>query len=267
MSDWLNADHRLFFVEQQKSMDDNEKLALRPMPPEELSIRASTKKRWEHILSQWRRGWHSDSAVERLNNYLEYHRVRIFEEKNAGDEFDWEADWLDAVNYHDLQQDFVRNRRAYNEGLHKMWTEWHDRSVTALEQLALETLRSMVIVNGAAILACLTILSGQIDRPNPSAVLAAKIMLFGAIISLAMIAGGHLISSMRMIEVTSRIRAVLVGHVRHRRLYSIFRYTRRFLNPTIDTSNALIYGSIFVFAASAVVCAVILGFDVGYRPK
>lgn len=248
-------------------MVGKDNLVLRPMPPEDLSIKVSTEKRWKHILKQWESGWHSESAVERLDNFLEHHRVRIFEEKTAGDEYDWQADWLDAVYYHDYQQDFVRNRRAYNEGLHKMWTEWHDRSAAALEQLALETLRSMVIVNGAAILACLTILSGQIDKPNPSAVLAAKIMLFGAIISLGMIAGGHLVSSVRMIEVSSRIRAVLVGHIRHRRLYSIHRYTRRYLNRSIDRSNALIYGSIFVFAASAVVCAIILGFDVGYRPK
>lgn len=248
-------------------MVEKDELVVRPMPPEGSSIRASTERQWKHILSQWERGWHSESSVERLDVYLEHHRQRIFEDQTTGDEYDWEADWLDAASYHDRQQDFVQNRRAYNEGLHRMWTEWHDRSVGALQQLALETLRSMVLVNGAAILACLTILSGQIDKPNPSAVLAAKIMLFGAILSLGMTAGGHLVSSVRMIEITSRIRAVLVGHVRHRRLYSIIRYTRRYLDRSIDVSNAMIYTSIFVFAASATVCAVILGFDVGYKPN
>ncbi|MNV61458.1 hypothetical protein D3C71_1539670 [compost metagenome] len=143
-----------------------------------------------------------------------------------------------------------------------MWKEWHDQSAASLVQLSLEALRSMILVNGAAILACLTLLSGQIEKPNPSAILAAKIMLLCAILSMVMMAGGHFVSSARMLELTSRVRSALIGHIRHRKLYAIGRYTRRYLNPVVDRANALIYGSIVVFAFSAFVCTFILIFDV-----
>lgn len=208
----------------------------------------------------WRRGYHAETSIERIEAFIEHHRVEIFE-KNASDGlYDWRGDWFSASSYHDSQTDFVRNRRAYNDGLYTMWKEWHDQSERSLTQLSLEALRSMILVNGAAILACLTLLSGQVEKPNPSALLAAKFMLFCAVLSMTMMAGGHLLSSIRMLELTSRVRGALVGHIRHRRLYAIGRYLRRYLDPVIEKSNGLIYGSIFVFAFSAFTCSFIVIF-------
>lgn len=234
-----------------------------PKPPENISIHASVERQWEGVLDLWKSGWHAESSIERLETYLEYHRERIFEKNEAEGAYDWQGDWAAARTYHDHQRDFVGNRRAHNDGLHIMWKEWHERSVGSLVQLSLEALRSMILVNGAAILACLTLLSGQVEKPNPSALLAAKIMLFSAILSMALMAAGHLMGSIRMLDMTSRVRGVLVGHVRHRRLYAISRYLVRNLDPVIEKANALIYASIFVFAFSAFVCAFIVIFDVG----
>lgn len=230
------------------------------LPPDEISINASVHRQWSTILELWRRGYHAETSIEQLETYLEFHRVQIFENRTSDGKYDWPRDWLAAKSYHDSQTDFVRNRRAFNDGLRTMWTEWYERSVGSLLQLSMEALRSMILVNGAAILACLTLLSGQIEKPSASAVLAAKIMLFCAIISMCLIAGGHLIASMRMLDVTSRVRGALVGHIRHRRLYAISRYLRRYLDPTTEWANSLIYASIFVFAFSSLICALIVVF-------
>lgn len=229
-------------------------------PPDNVSIRASVERQWKGILELWKSGWHSESAVERLENYIEYQRVRVFENKSVDGNYDWESDWIAAVNVHDQNNDFVRNRRTHNEDLKKMWFEWHERNASSLTQLSLEALRGMILIDGASILACLTLLSGQISEPNPSAVLGAKLMLICSIISLCMMAAGHLIGFMRLDDVGSRVRGVLIGHTRHRRLYAIGRYLRKHLDPVIELSNALIYGSIIVFAASAFVSALILTF-------
>lgn len=234
----------------------------RGVPPDNVSIRASVELQWKGILELWKGGWHSESSVERLENYIEHHRVRIFDDKSAGDEYDWEADWIAAVNIHDRNSDFVRNRRTHNEDLKRMWFEWHERNANSLSDLSLEALRGMILINGATILACLTLLSGQINKPNPSAVLGARVMLICSIISLFMMAAGHLIGYIRAADVGSKVRGVLVGHTRHSRLYAINRYLRRNLNPVLDLSNGLIYGSIFVFAASALIAAIILTFGV-----
>lgn len=232
-------------------------------PPEDLSVEASVRRQWAGILDMWRAGWHSESAIERLETYLEYHRQIIFEKDEAKGPYDWRGDWVAAVQYHDNQQDFVRNRRAYNDGLRSMWTEWLERNYAGMANLSIESLRSMVLIDGASILACLTLLSGQIAKPNPDAVLAAKVMLFCSILSLVLLALGHLIGFMRMSDVASRVRGVIVGHVRHRRLYAISRYVGRHLDRALVLSNALIYGSIFVFAASALISAFILIFGDG----
>ena len=242
-----------------KALDPSQPL---PKPPENISIHAAVKRQWEGILDLWKRGWHAESSILRVEDYLEFHRVKIFEQEATVGEFDWKSDWISAVTYHDTQRDFVGNRRAHNDDLRRMWTEWHDRTQAGMVQLSLEALRSMILVDGAAILACLTLLSGQVEHPNPSAILAAKVMLFCAILSMVMMGGGHAVGYMRMAELTNRVRGKLVGHMRHRRLYAIGRYLTRYLDRVIDISNGLIYGSIFVFAFSAFICAFIVIFDV-----
>lgn len=232
-----------------------------PTPPEAISVHASVVRQWNDILDLWKRGWHAESSVERVESYLEFHRERIFDKGSVDGQFDWQGDWAKARTYSDNQRDLVANRRAHNDDLRRMWSEWHERQQGTMVQIGLEALRSMIIVNGAAILACLTLLSGQIEHPRPSALLAAKVMLLCAILSLTMNAAGHAYSYARTAEVTSRVRGALVGHLRHRRLYAIGRYMRWYLDPVIERSNALIYGSIFVFALSALISALIIIFD------
>lgn len=238
-----------------------EKLETLSTPPEELSIYENVKKRWDEILGLWRKGWAAESKVERLEDYIEYHRVKIFEEKTVNSLYDWESDWLRAVSYHDHQHDFVLNRKKFNEDLKQFWGEWHERSIANMNQLAFEALRGMILVNGATILACLTLLSGQIENPVPSAVLAAKVMVFSAILSLLLMVLGHTLAFARIDEVEGKVHGVLVGIAKHGKLYAISRYLRRYLDPIIKISSALIYGSIFVFAFSAFVSTLILIFS------
>ncbi|MBP1849713.1 hypothetical protein [Rhizobium halophytocola] len=232
-------------------------------PPEELSTVATVKAEWARIIKNWQSGWHEETGILGLENYVESERLQLEKRKVESAEFDWDEDWIEAKLFHDRQMDFVRNRRALNEGLVTMWREWYEQRTGAMIQLSLEALRSMILLNGAAILASLTLLSGQIAAPTQSAVLAAKVMLLFSILSILINGSGHLLGAITMNEVTSRIRGVFVGHIRHAKLYAISRYLRRHLEPRVKVANGLIYSSIFIFAVGAAASGVIIVFNGG----
>lgn len=236
----------------------NDQNSEKKLPPSESSIYENVKIQWENVLKLWEGGWHAESKVERIESYLEFHRTRIFDGNSADKAYDWETDWLRAATYHDHQRDFVLNRRKHNEDLKAMWSEWHERASQNMSGLSFEALRGMILVDGAAILACLTLLSGQIEHPNKSAIIAAKVMLLLSIVSLLMMVAGHSIAFLRANDVVNRVRGTLVGFSRHKKLYAVSRYLRRYFDRTLEIGNALVFGSIFVFALGAAISAIIL---------
>ncbi|TPN54292.1 hypothetical protein FJ976_08740 [Mesorhizobium sp. B1-1-9] len=168
-----------------------------------------------------------------------------------------------AHNLHLWNLDLVRNHKQHVDDLKKMWFEWADRGYKYFGDLSLEALRSMVLINGAAIIAALAVLSGQISQPWHAAVLVAKITVFTSVVSLLMMGAGHSLLSLRMGDLLGTVRGILVGNAKHPKLYAVSRYLRRFMDPYIRLANALIYGSIVVFSLSALISACILMFSSG----
>ncbi|MER9950318.1 hypothetical protein [Mesorhizobium sp. M0047] len=230
------------------------------LPPDEISFRKHVEDQWKGILSSWKRGWAADTTLDALENTIEFNRVKIFEEKQPLDPrlFDWELDWLQAKNVHSYNVDLVRNHKKHIDDLKVLWLEWSNRNYDYIREISIEALRSMVLVNGAAIIAALTVLSGQIDHPWSAAVLVAKLTVFTSVVSLLMIAAGHALLFQRVGDVTGRVRGVLIGNTKHHKLYAVGRYLRRYVDPQIGMANILIYGSIIVFGMSALICSFIL---------
>ncbi|MGM4981855.1 hypothetical protein [Rhizobium sp. 11_C7_N12_5] len=193
-----------------------------------------------------------------LDNYVEFERQRIFERKEHDSIYDWQADWLNARHLHDFNSDFVRNRRVHADDVKLLWREWHEQTRKHMGDLSLEALRSMVLLNGAAVLASLAVLTGQITAPTHGARIAASCTILFSIASIIMLALGHLLQFMRTNVIQAEIRGVLVGHVKHSKLYAIGRYTRRFLDPIVNIGNILIYSSIFAFAFGSALAAIVL---------
>lgn len=229
-----------------------------PLPPNDKSISAYVRSEWEEILKNWRKGWAQDVRLEQLQDYLEHERVRIFEKAETDGLYDWSADWFQAKYIDDVNTDFVKNRKTHVADVRAMWGSWVTRSYTAMNNLSLEALRSVILLNGAAIIAALTILSGQISKPTQSATIAARATIVFAVLSIVMMAAGHLLSYMRGVEVVSRVEGALLGNVKHDKVYAISRYLRRHLTPVMVVAHWLIYGSIVVFAIGATVSAFIL---------
>jgi hypothetical protein len=229
-----------------------------PLPPPQISILTHVNNEWQEIIKNWQKGWASDARLANLEFYIEFQRARIFERKEYDQRYDWQTDWLNAKHVHDLNTDFVRNRRSLNEDTKTMWMEWHQRTLKGMMDLSLETLKSMVILNGAAMLASLTVLSGQISSATQGAKIAAKCTMLFAILSITMLAVGHMIIFARSNDVQARVRGVLFGSVRHHKLYAISRYVRRYLDRYAAIGNALIYGSVVVFALGSGIAAIVL---------
>ena len=229
-----------------------------PLPPSDLSIRDSVARQWDVIIKTWQHGWASESQLTNLDNYVEFERKRIFERFEHDSLYNWRADWLNAKYLHDYNTDFVRNRRAQTDDLKSMWKEWYEQTRKQMGDLSLEALRSMVLLNGAAILASLAVLTGQITTPTHGAKIAASCTILFSIASIILMAFGHLMLFIRMNMVQSQIRGALVGHVKHAKLYALGRYARRFLDPVVKKGNLLIYSSIIVFAVGSAIAALVL---------
>ena len=231
-----------------------------PPPPDTDSLFVYTQAEWEYIRHWWKRGYAADSKLESLENLIEHRRRVIFVEKLVDKAFDWRTDWSRAKSWHDYQMDQVKHLRTHLEGVKQIWATWTENSTTHFSNISLEALRSIILLNGAAIIAALAVLTGQITTPRVSAILTAKITTVTSVVSMVMMATGHAILWDRMSNVVGQVRNSIVGSPRHRRVYSVGRYLRRHLNPITNWANGLIYGSIVVFAASALVCALILAF-------
>lgn len=236
----------------------------RPLPPEDISFRGYVEKEWAKIIRFWKNGWADESRLSALEELIEIKRVEIFVAKETDARpFDWETDWLEANSIHDFNVDVVKNRKQHVDDLKKMWFEWTERSYTYFSDLSLEALRSMVLIDGAAIIAALAVLSGQITKPWYAAVLVAKLTIFTSVTSLLMMGVGHSMLFLRMNDVVGRVRGVLVGNTKHNKLYAIPRYIKRHGEPTMQLANLLIFGSIAVFGMSGFLSALILLFSSG----
>ncbi|MES0108371.1 hypothetical protein [Mesorhizobium sp. M0013] len=232
---------------------------LLPLPPEEISFRRYVDDTWKGILKNWRRGWASDNDLSTLDDTIEFTRNEIFVKKVVDPRpFDWERDWLVAHNIHLANLDLVRNHKQHLDDLKKLWGEWTERSYKHIGELSLEALRSMVLIDGAAIIASLAVLSGQISSPWHAAVLVAKLTVFTSVVSLLMMGAGHSLITLKVGDLVGRIRGVLVGNTKHNKLYAVPRYLSRYLDPYGRIANLLIYGSISVFGISAFISAIIL---------
>lgn len=231
-----------------------------PLPPRERSIEGHVQQEWGRILASWRKGWAAESNLADLEHFIEFEQARIFERGEFTADFNWQLDWLRAKAVHDSNVDFVRNRRAHADDVKKMWIEWCDTNTKSMSELSLEALKSMVILDGAAILAALAVLSGQISTPTHAAQIASKCTILFSVVSLIMMAAGHSILFLRIGDLLVRVRSTLLGNANHAKLYAIGRYLQRHLNPLIDVANGLIFGSIIVFAMGSFIAAMVLVF-------
>jgi hypothetical protein len=227
-------------------------------PPDDQSVESYVSKQWSNILNDWKLGWPADTNLDSLDSYVEYERQEIFEKKSKSKKYNWERDWLRAKSVHDSNIDFVRNRKKYNEDLIVLWSEWHRDVKSHLLNLSLEALRAMILLNGAAIITSITILSGEVIKPSNDAAIASRVAILGCVFSLVMMASGQAALARRLDHMANTVRGVLIGHPRHRRIYAIGRYVERNMRRVSKFAEAMIYGSIFVFGLTALISAIIL---------
>jgi len=236
-------------------MADNKILSL---PPDAESLNHYVREEWANIQRGWENGWAADNRLSQLEEIIEANRQRIFERNEADDRYDWRHDWVNARLFNEQMIDFVQNRKHFNKELKELWFEWTKSSTEHGGRISIEALRSMVLVDGAAIIASLAVLSGQVPHPHPMAVTVAKVTVFTSIASLLMMAAGHALIFETLNSVVGRVRGALVGHPKHKRLFAISRYLRRYSDPKMKVANVLIYGSIAVFGISALISSLLL---------
>lgn len=229
-----------------------------PLPPDDISVYRFVKDQWDGIFNLWKKGYAADQQLSALIESIESHRENIFDRKLKGNDYNWEWDWFRANAIHQSNLDFVANRKKHNEDLKQLWLEWHSEVKSHGLQIAIESLRAMVLVNGAAIIAAIAVLSGEIPKPQQAIIWVSKSTILSSSISIIMLAAGHAWTFEITNRMGNKVRGVLVGHPRHSKLYAISRYLRRFMDSKLRWATLLIYGAIAIFGLNALFAAIFL---------
>lgn len=231
-----------------------------PKPPKDQSIHEFFKSQWDVVISDWQRGWVDDETYGFLIEHLESERKAVFLDKTKDPKFNWEDDWLDAEAFHTQKITYVNNRKKYIEDIKVFWNEWYQNTIQDNSTLRVESLRAMVLVNGAAIIACFTVISGGVSNFPQITIYVAKWTILVSAISLILTAIGHAVSAEYNILAAGKVKSALIGHTNHKKLYSLSRYIQRFYQKPIRISQYCVYGAIILFGANAFVSACALMF-------
>jgi hypothetical protein len=188
--------------------------------------------------------------IEDHAGYLERGELRA--------EFDWATDLRHARLLHAMRTDYAKWLDAHRLGIRDMWAE-HGRAVRDyLSSVSIEGFKAIILIQGATALASLAVLSGQVESVTWQIKLAGKIGLIGAIAGILVAATGQLVIFHFSSHALGKVHGVTSETVRLRRLYAISRYWKRFISIRIELGNLLIYGSILIFALTAMSSTVAL---------
>jgi hypothetical protein len=208
-------------------------------------------------MQNWEHGFPAETAIRNLEEAL-LNRERLIGAGKMPVGFDWEGDMFAARQLHLVNLDQLGWIRARYEGVVKLWSDWAKAQRAFGDEIGIEGLRSMVILNGAAVLAALAVISGQIASPGATVVLAAKVMVTFALAGLVSTAVGYAILHWVTLETEMAVTQRLVGPSRYRRLRGLSRYLRRYYRGPMKAGNVLALGAIGLFVVGAFFSLVIL---------
>jgi hypothetical protein len=226
-------------------------------PPESQSLAKYVRHEWARIIRQWEHGWPSETSISDLEQTIRQ-RAEDIDDGTLPDQFDWRRDYDVAGIVHRSNVDFVAWRRAYNETLSEQWLAWARDNSKYLSEISLEGLRSMILIHGAAVIAALGVISGQVGAPNQQLALAAKVMVTFSLCGLFATAIGFMIIFAYGSEATWSVRWKMVRPIRHRRLYAMGRYIRVYFGRKARFGNYFAYGSILMFIIGASISLIIV---------
>jgi hypothetical protein len=229
---------------------------LKPVRRED-SVRDLVAAEWDRALRDWKSGAVLRPNVDYAQLFLDNRRQGV-QAGNFNPEYDWASDLFEAEAAHKHNLQYVEAITSYNEALEKRWDDELARRKAYIGDISLEALRSLVLVNGAAILGALALISSS-SVPSTLDV-AAKILVGFCVVSLLAGVSGYLTIFLYVDSGTVNIEKFLIRPIKHKRLNSLFRYNRRYFWPGQWLGNVLVYASIGCFAVGAGISAVVLIF-------
>lgn len=153
-------------------------------PPEDQSLFHYVENTWEIILRNWAKGYNLEQELQNLIDCIEERKERLEKGDLKEGEYDWDEDYRRALNHHEVQLDYVKNKRAYIEDIAKFWRGHFTYLTEQSSKILVEAFKAIVILNGAALIAAISFVSGQISDPELHVQLAAKMILVFCFLSL-----------------------------------------------------------------------------------
>lgn len=217
-------------------------------PPENLSLFHHVKNTWARLQENWENGYALDQELNVLSNYIESERVEIFDKKSKSKNYDWEDDYIDAVQYHESKLDFVNNMNKYIDEITKYWREYFTNLVDISNRVSIEALKAIIILNGAAMIAAITILSGEVAGASFEVKVAAKFILVFCFVSLVSVSVGYALMHRLALELSNEFKGRAFKPLNHKKLFNISEDMDRYIGIKGIVIDVLIYGSIVLFA-------------------
>ncbi|MEO9530574.1 hypothetical protein [Roseibium sp.] len=217
------------------------------LPPDDQSLHHYVKNTWEVILKNWENGYSLEQDLQNMINYIEERRDGLNADKFDCRELDWEEDYVRAIDYHEKKLDYVENRRAYVEDVAKFWREHFTYLTEQSSKILVEAFKAIVLLNGAALIAAISFVSGQISNPEFHVQLAAKMILIFCFVSLVFACIGFSLLHSISHGISNEYKGRTFRPYVHAKIESIGDEVERYLSARGLFVNFFIYGSIILF--------------------
>jgi hypothetical protein len=225
-----------------------------PAPPPELSVYRSIIDAWVSIPRRVQRGEDVELDVQGIQARLDQLR-KAHDEDRLPKGYNWEPDLRSAEDFHARRTAWIQGDiRSRGEWLNF----WQSRVATNSEliaKLALDGIKLILLAHGAIAVAALSALASANSDRYRAAFLCA---MFGAVVGLALVAGGKI----ALIESTSNFNEKIKGRLTYKRswlsIQAFSRYGDIYFSRYALWAIRLIYGSLVWCAIYVFFCLVLL---------
>jgi hypothetical protein len=227
-----------------------------PFPPDTDSAQAHVKHTWEEIRKMILDGVPHGTQVQLLETYFSQ-RQQDIDLGTLPSNFDWAKDLYLARVSHDFWLNWSPRQEKQRADWHEYWLNLTSQVNQYTDKISQAAFTSTILLHGAVALGAINVLSQKRDELEPFMIPAAKFVLFGSLVGIALLIIGQFMMFVFLTELSGTVRAKITGPYRYKRYYSLSRYWKKYYKP-VRIGTYLIYGSVFWFIFYGTVAFIIL---------
>ena len=222
--------------------------------PEGSSLVQFVDQEWDRLRQFIYDGQPFEGNIRHIEEAIEQRRTNIH--SGAMDPLiDWQHD-VDLASFnHRFNLTWIKHHKEIRDQFLDHWKAVTKNNANFLRELALNGMKSMLLIHGGVALGALGVLTQ--GTGGPQLMLTAKAALGFALIGMLLLGIGQFIMVVRMMSLNSRLEGRLATVLTWKKLSAFGRYFTRYAWP-LKYSDRLIYGSILWFGIYAAILYLML---------